>query len=127
MIFFTKFDLYHSVFEILFSQIIRIWKLLFRPVGTYFSCKLLCLQRETALPLIRNKFLLSISASLVGKVGFSITHGKNVAHFKIKSKVKLKLERAITFVFHFFLKMEPSGGLILIKNLTDFWSSRNVL
>ena len=29
---FTKFDLYNSAFESLFSQIIRIWKLFFRSV-----------------------------------------------------------------------------------------------
>ena len=68
-------DLYNSAFESLFLQIIRNWKLLFQSVGTYFSCKCLCLPRETALPLSRNKFLLSISTSLVGKAGFSITHG----------------------------------------------------
>ena len=53
----------------LFSHIIRIWKLLVRSVGTYFSCKILCLQRETTLPFIKNKFLLSIRASLVAKTG----------------------------------------------------------
>ena len=73
--FFTRFDLYSSDFESLRSQIIRIWKLFFRSIGTYFSCKLLCLQRKTSLPLSRNKFLLSIGASLVGKAGVSLKHG----------------------------------------------------
>ena len=44
VIVFTKFDLYNSIFESLFSQIIRIWKLFFRPVVTYFSWKCLYLQ-----------------------------------------------------------------------------------
>ena len=53
---FTKFDFYNTAFERLFSQIIRIWKLLFRSVETYFSGKLLCLQRETVLPPSSNNF-----------------------------------------------------------------------
>ena len=73
--FLANFDLYNSAFQSLFSQIIRILKLLFRSFGTNFSCKVLCLQRETAFPLSRNKFLLSIGASLVGNTGFSITYG----------------------------------------------------
>ena len=72
--------------ESLFSQIIRIWKLLFPSLGIYFSGKFLCLQREAALPFSRNKFLLSIAASLVGKTGFSITHGSII-----------NLERTIIF------------------------------
>ena len=55
---------------------------------TYFSCKLLCLLLESALPLGRNKFLLSIGASLVGKLGFSITHG-NMWHIFQQSKIKI--------------------------------------
>ena len=48
----------------------------------------------------------------------------------------LALEKSTVFIFHFFLKLEPtilsSGRLILIKNLTttrgtDFSSSRNLL
>ena len=88
MIFFSKFDLYNSAFESLFLQIIRIWKSLFRSVGTYFPCKLLCLQWETTLPLSKNKFLLSIGASLVGNAGFSITHG-NMRHIFQQSKIKI--------------------------------------
>ena len=32
----------------------------------------------------------------------------------------INLERTIVFVFHFFLKVEPSGRLILTKNL--YWN-----
>ena len=48
----------------------------------------------------------------------------------------IDLERVIVFIFHFFLKVDPtilsSGRLILTKNLittngTDFWSSGNLL
>ena len=56
--FFTKSDLYNSAFESLFSQIIRNWEILFRSVGTYFSRKLLCLQRKSALLLCRKKFFI---------------------------------------------------------------------
>ena len=84
----TKFDLYDSAFESLFSQMIRIWKLFSRSVGTYLSYKLLCLQRETALRHSRNKFLLSIGASPVGKAGFSLKHG-NMRHIFRQSKIKI--------------------------------------
>ena len=78
VIFFTKFDWYNSAFESLF----------FRSVGAYFFCKLWCLQWKTALPLSRNKFLLSIGASLVGKAGFSLKHGK-MWHIFQQSKIKI--------------------------------------
>ena len=114
-------------------QKIRIWKLLFPSVETYFSCKLLYLQRETPLPLSRNKFLLSIGASLVGKAGFSIAHGI-MRHIFQQSKIKITNQYLILvmrkdyqrrknyffFFFHFFRKVEPSGRLILIKNL--YWN-----
>ena len=70
-------DLQNSAFESLFSQIIRIWKLF---------C--LCIQRKTAHPLSRNKFLLSIRASLVGKTGFSPKTWKHVTIFQ-QSKIKI--------------------------------------
>ena len=43
-----------------------------------------------------------------------------------------QLRKSYAFVFNFFLKVEASGKLILIKNFiatsgTDFLSSRNVL
>ena len=43
-----------------------------------------------------------------------------------------RLKKSYIFVINFFLKVEPSGKLILIKNFittsgTDFLSSRNVL
>ena len=66
VIFFTKFYLYNMAFQSLFSQIIRISELFSRSVGIN-----LCLQRKTARPFSRNQFLLPISASLVGKSGFS--------------------------------------------------------
>ena len=81
-------DLQNSAFESLFSQIIRIWKLFFRSVGTYVFCKCLCIKRKTALPLSRNKFLLSIRASLVGKTGFSPKTWKHVTIFQ-QSKIKI--------------------------------------
>ena len=40
----------------LFLQIIRTWKLLFRSVGTYFSFKVLCLQRKPVFRLIETSF-----------------------------------------------------------------------
>ena len=75
IIFFTKFDLYNTTFQSLFSQIIWIWELFFRWAVSYLSCKLLCLQRKTALPLSRNLFLSTIGASLVEKADFFLTNG----------------------------------------------------
>ena len=87
MIFFTKFDLYNSAFESLFLQIIKTWKLLFDQSEPNFFANF-CLQRETVLPLSRNMFLLSIGASLVGKAGFSKTHG-NMCHVSQQNKIKI--------------------------------------
>ena len=74
VIFFTKFDLYSTAFQRLFSQIMRILEQFFRSVGSCFSCTLLCLQWKTVPLLRRNKFFLTIVPSLVGKTGFSLTH-----------------------------------------------------
>ena len=60
VILFTKFEQYNTAFQSLFSEIIRIWELFFRSVGSYFSFKLLLLQLKTALPTSRNQFLLTI-------------------------------------------------------------------
>ena len=78
---------YNLAFESLFSQKIRIWKLFFRLVENYFSGKLLCLTWKTALLSI-TKFLLSISASLVGNAGFSLKHGNMWLIFQ-QSKIKI--------------------------------------
>ena len=55
VIFFTsmKFS-FHTAFQSLLLQIIRIWELFFRSVESYYICKHLCPQRKTALPLNRN-------------------------------------------------------------------------
>ena len=45
VIFFTKVDLYNADFRSLFLQINRVWELFFLSVGSYFPCRLLCLQR----------------------------------------------------------------------------------
>ena len=82
----TKSDLYSSAFESLFSQITRIWKLFSRSVGTFFSCKLLCLKQKTTLPLSRKKFFLSIASFLVGKAGFSLKQG-SIRHIFQQSKI----------------------------------------
>ena len=54
VMFFTKSDLYNKAFKVRFFQIIRIWELFFRWVGSCISFKFSCLQQKTALSLSRN-------------------------------------------------------------------------
>ena len=130
--------MYSLSFESLLSLIVRIWKLFFRSVGTYFSCKLLCQQRKIVLPLSRNKFLLSNGASLVGKAGFSLKH-EYLWHIFQQSKTKIKKEYLIPrngkglliyFCLSFLLKIESRGRIILLKKIIttsgiDFLASEN--
>ena len=80
----TKSDLYSSAFESLFSQITRIWKLFSRSVGTFFSCKLLCLKQKTTLPLSRKKFFFIYRFIPGRKSWFLPKTRKHPAHFSAK-------------------------------------------
>ena len=78
------------------------------------------------------QLLLSIGASQVGKTGLSVAL-ETCDTFFSKGKLKkssniqfpvmgidYQLRRTMIFIFYFFLKVGPSGRLILIKNL--YWN-----
>ena len=70
MIFFTIFDLYKSAIESLFSQILRIGNFFSDQLEPTFLANFYAYNRKQLFRLVE-----TIGASLVGKAGFSITHG----------------------------------------------------
>ena len=110
VIFFTKFDLYNSTFESLFSQIIRTWKLFFRSVEAYFSCMPTTKNRSSA----QQKQVSFIYRCIPGR----------------KSRFLPKTWKHVTQKnYHFCLSFVSksrtySGRLILIKNLYYYQQSR---
>ena len=116
VIFFTKFDFHNSAFESLFSQIIRVWKL-FWLVVTYFSCKLLCLQWEFALPL--NIEQVTTNLENLEKCQFLTKSGKT---WKSQGKILKMVFRLLVFWKFFSVSEKVISNLLFSVLISLIWT-----
>ena len=78
VIFLTKFEQHNTAFQSSFSEIIRIWELLFRLVGSYFFFTFIPARENrfsTQQKLVYFNYPYILPVYMVGKAGYSLTYG----------------------------------------------------
>ena len=74
----AKLDVYNMDFQSFSLEIVRFGNYFLDQFESYFSCKLLWIQRKATLPLCRNLFLLTIGAYLVARKFYIRRNNSNV-------------------------------------------------